>query len=217
MLQRIWCIVVFLALTPEGRGTFEGHWSTPWAYTTTALYTPIPGIRLPMLDGIVLALWLVSRGHRGASSGRAKPMETWIFVSMATMAIWAIYGMLRGGPWFEIRFQLHVLMMVLVTALMQMNLLRTPKHFFMLGKTIVYAALFRFVMMFIFYITIMRSLTVKVDTVTDHADSLLFVTSIVIVMANAFHERTRKAAWRAVIVTVLLSGASRSTIVDWLG
>jgi hypothetical protein len=204
VLQRIWCLIVFLTLTMEGPATFEGHWSTPWAYTTTALLYPIPGIRIPVLDAIILVLFVAAAGQPGASTGRAKPMTTWILVSMGTLILWGIYGGLRGGTWFEIRFQIHTMIMVLISALMQMNLLRTPKHFYMVGKTIVYAALFRFAMMFIFYITILRYLRVAVATVTDHADSILFVTCFVIVLANALHERTRRAAWRGGIVAVIM-------------
>ncbi|MGA2447914.1 MAG: O-antigen ligase family protein [Polyangiaceae bacterium] len=204
MLQRIWCFIVFLTLTMEGPTTFDGHWSTPWAYTTTALLYPIPGIRIPVIDAIVLVLLVASRAQPGASTGRAKPMATWILVSMGTLTLWGIYGGLKGGTWFQIRFQLHTMMMVLISALMQMNLLRTPKHFYMVGKTIVYAALFRFVMMFVFYVTILRSLTVPLDTVTEHADSILFVTCFVIVLANALHERTRRASWRGGVVAVMM-------------
>jgi O-antigen ligase/polysaccharide polymerase Wzy-like membrane protein len=205
VLQRAWCVVVFLLLTAELPHFFEKHWSTPWHYIGDALFAPIPGIRLPYLDaviGVFLVLAVFSRSRNAAD--RAKPVVVAVWVSMASLLAWGGYGLLRGGSAFEARFQLHIPVVVLISALTQINLLRSPKHFRMLGKAIVYAALFRFAMMFVFYITIMRSLNAHIETVTDHGDSMLFVTCIVIVLANALHERTRKSLWAAGVVAVLM-------------
>jgi hypothetical protein len=205
MVQRIVCIVAFLMLTNEISGTtYEGHWSTPWHFATEWLMTPVPGIRLWWFDLIVVAALACGRAQRGARSGRARPLQTALYTTAATLFAWALLGAARGGSVLDMRLQLHVFVMLCVTVAMYANVLRTPAHFRMMGKTIVYAALFRAAMMFVFYLTVMRSLHEHIDTVTDHGDSITFVLAIVIVVAEAIHSRDRKATVRAVLVTAVM-------------
>jgi hypothetical protein len=102
------------------------------------------------------------------------------------------------------RLQLHTLVMVQLTGLMLIRAFTQPKHFAMLGKTIVYAGIYRFAFIFYFYLTVLRSLPEHLETVTEHQDSLLFSTTIVIVIANAFHSRSRGAVWRAVVISAMM-------------
>jgi hypothetical protein len=201
-MRRFWYLIVFCVLTAEYDGiTWERHWSTPWRYITDIVFGAVPMVHVPWYDVAVLVLLLTAR--RGAGP-RVKPIETAIWFTIATLLFWAVYGASRAGSVLDMRLQLHVIVLTLLTSLMQTRLLRTREHFVALGKTIVYAALFRFAMMFTFYITVLRSLTVPVATVTDHADSILFVTTIVIVIANVIHKRSRKTKWQAIVVTALM-------------
>jgi hypothetical protein len=205
VIQRLVCVVTFLVLTAEVTGfTFERKWSTPWRYVTEWLFGPIPGIRLWWLDLICIAIMVVARTQRGAQSGRAKPVQTAIFVSIGALFAWAFLGAFRGGSLLDMRLQLHAMVLLFVIALMHMNALRTPEHFRMLGKTIVYAALFRAVMMFLFYILVMRSSPLRIEAATDHGDTITFVVTIAIVIANAIHSRKRKAIVGAVLITAVM-------------
>jgi hypothetical protein len=202
VLRRLWCVVVFCVLTAELPQNYEGHWSTPWRYIADALFAPIPILRLWWLDGIIIALLVAARFQPGATRGRARPAVAAITVSIGTLFLWALYGALRGGSMLDARLQLHVFVLTFVTAFTQMNLLRKPEHFRMLGATIVYAALFRFGMMFVFYLAVMRSLKERMEEVTDHGDSILFVTCIIIVVASALHRR--KGLARAAFISLLM-------------
>jgi len=199
------CIVAFCVLTSEfPTGTFEAHWGTPWHYVADVLFAPIPGIRLWYLDGIFLALWFAARLAPGASRGIAKPMTTAILLSMGTLLAWGVLGTLRGGSVIDMRLQLHTVTMVYLVSFMMMSALRTPDHFRMLGKAIVAAALFRALMIFLFYVLVMRTLPEYIATITDHGDSITFVTAIVLVLADAIHARDKKATWRALVIIPIL-------------
>ncbi len=204
VIQRLWAVVVFCVLTAEYPHLFEKHWSTPWHYVCDALFAPVPVIHIWWLDVIVIVLLLAARAQPGATRARARPLDLAIWLSIGTIFGWAVFGALRGGSVLDERLQLHVAVMTLVTAFAQTNILRTPEHFRIFGKAVVYAGLFRFGMMFVFYLAIMRSLPERMEEVTDHGDSILFVTCIVIVLANAFHRRTQKSIIHAVIVTALM-------------
>lgn len=202
MIQRVWCVAVFLLLTAE-EDTFWGkHWSTPCRYTSELINFPMPGVHIPVLDVLCFGLLVAAWSRPSSVRGRAAPMEKAIWCSIGTFLLWALIGIARGGSAFQARFQLHILIMVLVSGLMHIRVFTTPAHYRMLGKTIVYAGLFRFGEIFIFYITILRSLQEHLESVTSHADSMLFATCIVIVLANALHVRTRKAVLQAVLVTL---------------
>jgi O-Antigen ligase len=202
VIQRIWCVLVFLILTAEFPHVWAGKWQTPWHFLIDLLGFSIAHI--PVLDFFIVILLFVARGQPGAKTGRAKPVEKVAWFSIGAMLTWAIYGALRGGSTIDMRLQLHTFVMLLVASMMQIYLLRTREHFRMLAKTVVYAALFRAAMMVIFYITILRSLNEAIETVTDHGDSILFVTTIVIVIANAIHTPSRKATWQGVLVTIVM-------------
>jgi hypothetical protein len=195
---------MFLLLTAEDDICWDKHWSTFNRFSYDFLFFGTPGIRLPLLDMITLGLLAAAYSTPGSSKGRVKQVETAIWVSIGSLLLWALIGIVRGGSAFQIRLQIHILVMVQVTALMLIRAFTQPKHFAMLGRTIVYAALYRFVFMFTFYLTVMRSLPEHLETVTEHQDSLLFSTAIAIVLANAFHARSRGAIWRAVVITAMM-------------
>jgi hypothetical protein len=195
---------MFMLLVMEDDVCWDKHWSTYNFYFHEILFVPVPGVRLPLLDIITLGLLVAAYNAPGSSKGRVKQVETAIWVSIGSVLLWALIGIARGGSAFQIRLQLHVFVMVQLTALMLVRAFTQPKHFAMLGRTIVYAGIYRFVFMFIFYLSVMRSLPEKLETVTEHQDSLLFATTIAIVLAHAFHTKSRGAVWRAVVVTGMM-------------
>jgi hypothetical protein len=195
---------MFLLLTSEDVGCWEKHWSTFNSYSFDFLFFPFPGIHLPMLDIITLCLLAATFGGAAAPKGRAKPVETALWVSIGSFLLWGVIGAVRGGSTFQMRLQLHTVVMVQLTALMLIRSFTQPRHFAMLGRTLVYAGIYRFAFMFTFYLTILRSLPEHLETLTEHQDSLLFSTVIVIVVANAFHTRARGAIWRAVVVSAMM-------------
>lgn len=207
-------------LTAEFSGaTYEGHWSTPWHFATEWLMGPVPGIRLWWFDCIAIVVLLYARTQRGAQTGRTKPIQTALYTTVGTIFAWAVLGALRGGSVLDMRLQVHVFVMLCVASSMYANVLRTPEHFRMMGKTIVYAALFRAAMMLTFYVTVMRTLNEHIETVTDHGDSITFVLTIVIVAAEAIHSRDRKATTRALLVTgvMLWCIQTNNRRLAWLG
>jgi O-Antigen ligase len=204
VVRRLWCITVFCVLTFEYPHLFEGHWSTPWHYVADIILAPVPFVHVWWLDVIIVALLLAARAQPGAARERARPVDVTLWLSIGTIFAWAVYGAMSGGSVLDERLQLHVVVLTSVAAFAQTNILRKPEHFRMLGKAIVYAGLFRFAMMFVFYLAIMRSLKERMEDVTDHGDSVLFVTCIAIVLANAIHRRTRKDVVFGLVVTTFM-------------
>lgn len=200
-MRKLWLVMVFCALTAEFPGMWEGHWSTPWHFVTDAVFGSVPVVHLYWFDAVVIFLLL--------KTGKGKPpplksLGTAVVVSIAALLIWAAYGALRGGSVMDMRLQLRAMIITMLAALMQAKLFRTREHFVSLGKTVIYAALFRFVTMVLFYILVMRDLNAKIDTVTSHGDSVLFVSAIAISLANAIQKRSRKTTWKTLIFVSMM-------------
>jgi hypothetical protein len=198
------CVLIFCLLNIETKGSYEGHWSTPMHYVTDFLTGPIPGIRLYWYDGIVLVGLVVSGMNKRARTGLAKPVKLWLRVSMATLGAWALIGISRGANVLDLRLQLHMVMMTLLSAFFFINVVRTPEDFRKVGKAIVIGAVVRVLFMVTFYLAVMRSLPEHMECVTEHGDSTTFAICLVLVLVHAIHERTRKAAVRAVLVSILM-------------
>jgi hypothetical protein len=201
---RLICVLIFFLLNIETKGSYEGHWSTPMHFATDFLTGPIPGIHLYWIDGIVLVGLLVSGSDKRSRTGFAKPVKLWLRVSMATLLTWGVIGVARGANVLDLRLQLHMVMMMFISAFFFINVVRTREDFRKIGKAIVIGSVVRALFMLVFYLSIMRTLAEHIDCVTEHGDSTTFSICIVIVLVNAIHERSRKATLRALYVTALM-------------
>jgi hypothetical protein len=196
-MQRFWAFIVFCTLSAEFDGFYGNHWSTFERYLGDILFNPVPGIRVPWYD--IIVLFLLFAGGK-PNRARPKPIVTALSTTLLGIFLWALLGASRNGSVLDMRLQLHTIVMVMLTALMQIRLLRTREHYVMLGKAVVYAAVLRSLLITYFYFAIWRNLTVELQTATEHGDSILFVTCIVVVIAHALHHPAKKTIWRAVLI-----------------
>jgi hypothetical protein len=201
---RLICILVFFLLNLETKGSYEGHWSTPMHYASDLLMGSVPGIHLYFYDCIILVGLVVSGLDKKARTGFAKPVKLWLRVSMITLVLWGALGVARGANVLDLRLQLHMIVMTILSAFFFINVVRTREDFRKIGKAIVIGAVVRGLFMLVFYLTVMRSLTEHMECVTEHGDSTTFSICIVLVLVNAIHERTRKASTRAALVIMLM-------------
>ena len=74
-------------------------------------------------------------------------------------------------------------------------------------KAIVYAALYRATMGLAFYAFVARSLPDRPAVMTNHEDTVLFVTAILILLSEAVELRTRKAIRNLVLAAPLIMAA----------
>src|SRR5260221_6245379 len=120
-------------------------------YVEAVIYAPFPGIRLPVLDVVGLIVLFVARASPGGKTGRARPVDVAMLVSAGTLIGWAIFGIVRGGSALDMRLQLHSFVVLIAFGFMYEAAMKTSRDFFMLGKTIVAAAVFRSCIILIFY------------------------------------------------------------------
>lgn len=190
MARRLVFLLVWLALTPEVDGeTFNGKWSTPLTTIGTAIFKPLPGIKFPIWDLVLFATLVLALAESGASKHRAKPVVKSMKVALLSiLALW-VWGVVCGGDVRQTMWQIHTFVVGIVLAFAISATCRTAKSIATLGKVVLFAAVYRALVLAVFYLTIARGLDPPLQTMTSHDDTPLFVTGMLIVIANAIERR----------------------------
>jgi hypothetical protein len=190
MARRVTFLLIWLALTAEVQDEiFSGKWSTWLTPIGTAIFKPLPGIKFPIWDLVLLGTLVVALGAKGAAKGRAKPVVKSMKVALLSiLALWT-WGVVRGGDVRQTMWQLHSFVISIALAFAVAATCRTAKSIATLGKVILFAAVYRAFVLIVFYLTIARGLDPPLQVMTNHADSMLFVTGMLIVIANAIERR----------------------------
>jgi hypothetical protein len=197
MTRRLTYLLIWLALTAEVKDEiFSGKWETPLTTLGTAIFRPLPLLKLPIWDIALLIVLVLALGEKGASRDRAKPMIKSMKVALGSIAALWMWGVVRGGDVRQTLWQLHPFVIALVLAFVVSATCRTAAHLATLGKVVLFAAVYRAFVLIVFYFTVARGLDPPLQVMTTHADSALFVTGMLIVIANAIERRRMTAfAW----------------------
>jgi hypothetical protein len=187
--RRFTFLLIWLALTAEVKGEiFSDKWETPLTWLGTLIFPPSP-IKLPLWDIALLGVLVVALGAKGAAKDRAKPVVKSMKVALLSIAALWVYGVVRGGDIRQTMWQLHPFVISITLAFLVSATCRTAKHIQTLGKVVLFAAVYRAFVLIIFYWTVARGMEPPLVVMTTHADSVLFVTGMLIVIANAIERR----------------------------
>lgn len=190
-----------------------GYWNTvmwPAAvayFGTIKEFAGVPGASLSVFFFVTVGL--LYRAVRG------KKAETWtpppkfarqaMLAFLATVIGLAVLGIIRGGgiePAF--RQTIHLMQLPLV-ALLFLYALRVPEDLASVGTAFVCAAIARSVLVMYVYFGVcvpagITRLPGKPEWCTNHSDTVLFVTALLILLAHALEQRTRKVVGRALLL-----------------
>lgn len=248
MVSRILFGLLFVAWVGEwprelDSSLYSGLWRSPFE-VFAPFFVPLPGIRLLAWQLLLIALVPVCLAMPGAFQYRAREMDAAIFVSLASIAITFLWGLMNGGGAYEAYYQLWRFMVALLLGYLLPVVLRTGREFRALAVTILIAALIRGTLVMYFYWAHVRGRITGLEYMTNHDDSLLFVSAILIVgswalikggngtwtiasfislyLFYAMALNDRRIAWMelamAVVVIYVLMGASplRRRINRWM-
>jgi len=207
-MPRVLAILLFLMLVGERQSTYAGLIHTPLGEVDELLHHAF-FLKVPFWTYAQLVALLALGGTGRAPIWRARPMDLSILASIACVALWIAFGMGRGAGFQDCGFQMLPYLDALVLAFVIMAVMRTPRHHGMILKAIVAAAMYRAVIAVGAYAFVVRSLSPDKapDCMTDHQDSALFVTGLVIVLAGAVERATKDARRLAWILTPLIIAA----------
>lgn len=202
--RRFAFVLVWLALTAEVQPSiFQGKWSTPLTTVGNAIFTGLPLIHFPLWDLMVFATTALALSQAGARKGRAAPLLKAMRISFASLAGAWVWGIVfQAGSAYQTMFQLHQFVIGMIVAQMLMATCRTVRQIEGLGKVVLFATLYRAFVLLLFWFLVARHFDTQPIALTEHQDTALFVTGLIIVIAHATHRRTSRAAVLAAIAAV---------------
>lgn len=185
MLCRVMCLLLFVAWTAEwplanDRLLYFGLWRSPFELLGP-LFVSIPGVNLFAWQLMIIALTPVCVLWPGAFRKRAYTMDGAILVSILSVAMTFMWGIMRGGSAYNAYYQLWRFLTALLVAVLLGSVIRTSKDLKALGMAVLLAALVRATLCIYFYWFHVHG---KIDPppphMTSHDDSLLFVAALLI-------------------------------------
>lgn len=198
-----------LGAVAQGEG---GYWNTvmwPAAvafFGTIKEFSGMPGASLSVFSFV--SAGLLYRAVTGKKSAEWTPPPKFakraLFVFLGTILGLAAFGIVRGGgiePAF--RQTIHLLHLPLVSFLF-LYALRVPEDLASVGTAFVVAAVARsFLVMYVYFGVCYPNITRlpgKPEWCTNHSDSVLFVVALIILLAHALEQRTKKIIGRALLL-----------------
>lgn len=198
----------------------DGYWDTvmwpaavAW-FGTLKEFAGIPGASLSIFTLVTVGLLYRAVTGKKAADWTPPPRfaRSALKVFFGTVVVLAAYGIARGGEieW-TFRQTIHLLQLPLVGMLL-LYVLRVPDDLAAIGTAFVTAAVARSVLVaYVYFVVCMpegiTQLPGKPEWCTNHSDTVLFVTALVILLAHALEQKRAATTYRAAgLAAVILAG-----------
>ena len=180
---------VFLGFTSD-YGTAYADSFSPF-FWTQYLFWALPW-KLRTIDHIMGLCLLLAKGSKTPA---VKPMRATLLLSMGTIVVWFLYGIMRGGdPWAG-SWQIYLMLSGVLFAFTAAAVIQTPEHCVLLAKTILYAGAYRAFMAICYWALYVLPEKKDPEFLTSHDDSVLFVVCMLLLLLQLFN--TSKPAQQA--------------------
>ncbi len=195
----------------------DGYWDTvlwpaavAW-YGTIKEWSGLPGASLPVFFFVTVGLLGRAVWGRKSADYWAPPKfsRTLPLAFLVTIFALSAWGMLHGGSVENVFRQIVHLMQLPLIALLFLYALRIPEDLSAVGTIFVITALFRSLLVVYVYfgVCMPQGITDRPglpEWCTNHSDSVLFVTAVLIVVTHAFEQRTKRTIMRAIGVSAMI-------------
>lgn len=187
-----------------------GYWDTvmwpanvAW-FGTIKEFAGVPGASLPVFFFVTVAL--LYRAIKGPKAAEWKPPPKFaknaLYVFFGAIAALWVLGIARGGQIDGAFRQTVHLMQLPLVAMLFLYALRIPEDLAAIGTAFVATAVVRSLLVVYVYFGVCMPAGVTErpgapEWCTNHSDSVLFVTSIVVLLAHALEQRSSKTTVRA--------------------
>jgi hypothetical protein len=181
--------MMFLLLVNESllsQTIYTEYMWAPFTWLDTIFFDPLP-IKLRPFDLILLVVLIAS----GLKRPIASPMRTAMYTAMGTTVLWFLIGVTRGGDSRAGSWQIYLLLAAPMAGFAVAATHTKTAHFRTMAKYIVAAGLYRAMMCLIFYFGYARSMEIVPAHMTTHADTVLWVVSLGIIIAAFLEMNSR--------------------------
>lgn len=193
-----------------------GYWNTVLWPASVAFYGTIkewsgaPGASLSLFTLVAAYLAYRAVGRAKKPKGYEAPPKFAhlpLMVFAGAMLAFAAFGVVRGGPIEPAFRQTYHMMQVPLAALVFLHAFRTPHDLPAIGTIFVVAAVARSLLVSYIYFFICVPNGISPEWCTNHSDTVLFVTALLVLGAHALEQRKRKVTFRALLIGfVILAG-----------
>ncbi len=207
-MRRLVALLLFLVLADDATAIYKPYIGAPLDWVEPLLVDATP-LKLRLFDIIMLGILIAARNGREGRGLRTPPMRRALLLVLGTVVTWFIYGILRGGDARCASWQVYLILSMVLTSFTIASTFYTAEHYALLAKTLLAVAIYRAVMCWIMYFEYI--VPGKLDPVpislTTHHDTVIWVTSIVILVVNMLDARSTWVTLRNLLVLVLIAGA----------
>jgi hypothetical protein len=221
---RIW-LVLSLFIETFSEAMFRqmgegGYWDTvmwpvavAW-FGTLKEFAGVPGASLSMFTLVTAGLFYRAVWGKKPIDWVPPPKfaKTALQVFFGTVVGLAVYGIARGGQieW-TFRQTIHLLQLPIVAAVF-LYVLRIPDDLAAVGTAFVTVAVARSLLVAYVYFGVcmpegITSLPGKPEWCTNHSDTVLFVTALMILLAHALEQRKARVTYRAIGISAIILAA----------
>lgn len=205
MLCRVLCVLLFLAWTaeaPTDSSLYCGLWRSPFEYLGF-LFVSIPGLNIFAWQVLLLLMVPVCLASPTAFRRRPWALDMAVIVSVVSVAITFVWGLMRDGSAYNAYFQLWRFLAGLLMAVLLVSVARDARDLKAIGVTVVATALVRAILAIWFYWSEVHGKVFPTPPhMTTHDDSLLFVAGLMTALSWAI----ARARWRTWLGVLLASG-----------
>jgi hypothetical protein len=200
-------LLLFLVFSEDRTANYESHIGAPFGWVYDYLLMPTP-LKLRFFD-ILMLIALLATGFRRDGKGRhIPPMKTSVLLVLATTIVWFVFGLMRGGQFRFASWQTYLILSTVLLTFAVAAVFRTAADYEYLGKWLLASAMYRALMCWISYFSWARLYVGQSGMyLTSHADTITWVTAILILLINALDRRSAAISFRNFVLIIFILGA----------
>ncbi|MBI5493969.1 MAG: O-antigen ligase family protein [Deltaproteobacteria bacterium] len=207
-------LLVALVVDNPSERPQQGRWQSLLYDPGTLLYlnlhvtTGVSALRFSLLEVLLafLAAVAAARAVRGttedgpAGAAGARPLGQALVTYSAALAVFAAWGLVRGGSGVQILWQVRQLGWLPVLVFLAMRAFRSRADVWRLSAAMILAALIRGGVGIYYYFAICRPQGYTPDFVTTHGDSMLFGIAFIIPLICLLERPGASSVWLSLLV-----------------
>jgi hypothetical protein len=208
-VRRLIAVLLFLIFADDAATTYAQHGIYPFFAWVHHIQYDNLSLKMRPFDIFLVGTLVVGLFKRVGRTRPVRPMHNAVILQFVTLLVWFVYGVSQGGDARTASWQTYLMMSAIGLTFVLARYFRTAEDYVLLAKALVAAAVYRAVMLWYAYFTVVRpGLIVPFpEFVTSHDDTVLWVAALLLLVVEALQKRSLPVTLRVVFLVVLFLGA----------
>jgi hypothetical protein len=205
-MRRAVALLFFFLLAEDGTTLYSRYMFAPMLWMHPFL-TGTTGLKIRGFDAAMVVIFALALQRRSLARGTVLPMRHTIYLAIGTTIAWYLFGVVRGGDSHAGTWQIYLTIAAMFCALTVSVVFTTYEHYLVLARAVLAAAAYRATMAILFWFFYIHDTWWETypPHVTTHDDTVLWIVAIVMWLAWATGQGTRRARlWAMVAIPLLI-------------